>query len=215
MPGIKLNIGRAKSKQIAPQNSFRKTSNPAAKSSPSSSTSSSLTPSDSKKNKIVLNCDFKKAMFNSSQSQGTKPPTHQELDISDTDATARTEFSEFTDEQCLRPDNFYKPRRCVDNENTTRPVPQELDNIDESETQPSHRGHREHRHSSWICSTWDGGSFCSEDNDSEDEFDDSLYQLLDQGDDSPDQFKKLSLHNILVEEELSFQRSLVWNDEER
>jgi hypothetical protein len=39
--------------------------------------------------------------------------------------------------------------------------------------------------------------------------------LLDQGNDSPDQFRKLSLHNILVEEELSFQRSLVWNDEER
>jgi hypothetical protein len=47
--------------------------------------------------------------------------------------------------------------------------------------------------------------------------DDSLYQLLDLDDDvdTPEQFKKLSLHNILVEEELSFQRSLVWNDDEK
>ncbi|KAL7481236.1 hypothetical protein ACHAW6_006908 [Cyclotella cf. meneghiniana] len=209
MPGIKLNIVRPKSKQIAPQNSARKANSPSAKLTSSSSSS------EIKKNKIVLNCDFKKAMFNSSQTQGAKSCARQELDISDTDATARTDFSEFTVERGLLPDNIYKPRRSVDNETTDRPDGTELDNIKESETPPSHQGQQEHRHSSWICSTWDGGSFCSDDNDSQDDFDDSLYQLLDQGNDSSDQFRKLSLHNILVEEELSFQRSLVWNDEER
>jgi hypothetical protein len=61
---------------------------------------------------------------------------------------------------------------------------------------------------SWISSSFNDG-----DVESEDELDDSVYTLLN--DDEDCQFRKLSLHDILVEEELSFRKSLVWNDEER
>ncbi|EED86363.1 predicted protein [Thalassiosira pseudonana CCMP1335] len=82
------------------------------------------------------------------------------------------------------------------------------------------------RRSSWIRSSgWDEHSYHSyhssdDDDDDNDsitslqDLDDSLYQLLEDGNSEivlvPS--KKMSLHSILVEEELSFQRSLVWQD---
>jgi hypothetical protein len=196
MAGLKLNIGRSKSKQIAPQNNSKD----------GNTRSNSPRSSDTKKK--LLSCDFKKAMFRSSRQdgQGSKSrasPRYPQED-SDTHVTHRSEYSDFTIENGLFTD--CEDPRCG-TKSSSRPNSKELDDINES---PPERLPSQHRNSSWICSTWDGGSFCSEE--SEDELDDSLYQLLDSPNDNSDQFKKLSLHNILVEEELSFQRSLVWND---
>jgi hypothetical protein len=65
-----------------------------------------------------------------------------------------------------------------------------------------------------VCSSWDPSeSFCDYSEEEED-LDDSLYQLLDaESSEHSPKAKKLSLHNILVEEELSFQKSLVWNED--
>ena len=63
---------------------------------------------------------------------------------------------------------------------------------------------------SWISSSFNADG----DADSEDELDDSIYTLLDDEEENC-HFRKLSLHDILIEEELSFRKSLVWNDEER
>jgi hypothetical protein len=62
---------------------------------------------------------------------------------------------------------------------------------------------------SWISSSFNADG----DADPEDDLDDSIYTLLD--DDEECHFRKLSLHDILVEEELSFRKSLIVNDEER
>jgi hypothetical protein len=62
-------------------------------------------------------------------------------------------------------------------------------------------------------SSWVSSSFNADADNSDDELDDSVYTLLDDQDEC--HFRKLSLHDILVEEELSFRKSLVWNDEDR
>jgi hypothetical protein len=180
MAGIKLNIGRSKSKQVvAPQDSNRRTA-------PKSS--------DAKKSK--------KFLFKSNRQESKESPTRRVNEIDESD---RTDFSGFTLDDGLFSGDLDKTR-----------------NIDQVSTRGTTENHRRraakgNRHGSWIDSTWDGGASFNfdEDNDSEDELDDSLYQLLDDDMDSPEQFKKLSLHNILVEEELSFQKSLVWNDDEK
>lgn len=190
MPSMKkLSISRSKSKQVSP--------------SPSRSEDS-------------ISCDRKKSkkpslLFKKSSKNSKKQAKEvKELDdgkevtvLDDSDATGRTSYSnfdEFTLEDGLFSCNIDETRRT---NNRTK----------EDNTVKSRRGNRQ---GSWIDSTWDGGaSFNLEDNESEeDDLDDSLYQLLDEEEDTPEQYKKLSLHNILVEEELSFQRSLVWNDDE-
>jgi hypothetical protein len=198
MAGIKLNIGRSKPKQVSHQCNDR------------------VSKSDKKK----------KSLFKSSSRQGSKQSSkRQDVPLDDSDATDRTDFSEFTLEDGLFSTNTTVDKMRRSNAAATaqnRPVCKELQ-VEENDTRPvSRRGgngaNRHNRQRSWIDSTWDGGSSCNfeEDADSvEDELDDSLYQLLDDDVDSPEQFKKLSLHNILVEEELSFQRSLVWNDDEK
>ena len=128
--------------------------------------------------------------------------TPQRIEIDESD---RTDFTGFTLDDGLF---------SVDLDKTRNEVDQVVRSTAENTRNRSAKGNR---HDSWIDSTWDGGASFNfeEDNDSEDELDDSLYQLLDDDMDSPEQFKKLSLHNILVEEELSFQKSLVWNDDEK
>lgn len=188
MAGIKLSISRSNSKQVVPQGSNASMVNKA---------------SDTKKSK--------KSIFKSSRQGSKQSSKKQETQILDeSDATDRTDFSEFTLEDGLFSGSVDKTRRS---NGTTRPILKELDDTEKTRSSARRPGNR---HGSWIDSTWDGGSFnFDDDNESADELDDSLYQLLDDDMDSPDQFKKLSLHNILVEEELSFQRSLVWNDEEK
>lgn len=69
-------------------------------------------------------------------------------------------------------------------------------------------GHQPKSRNSWVSS-----SFNADVDNSDDELDDSVYTLLDDQDEC--HFRKLSLHDILVEEELSFRKSLVWNDEDK
>ena len=193
MAGIKLNIGRSKSKQIVPQDNDR-ASKPEKK---------------------------KKSLFKSSRQEGSKKSSTNErrdIPLDDSDATDRTDISEFTLEDGLF-SSVDKTRRSNMSATNHRPVCKELQ-VQEDERPVSRQGGNAFsRQGSWIDSTWDGGSsfnFDDEDVESvEDALDDSLYQLLDEDNDSPEQFKKLSLHNVLVEEELSFQRSLVWNDDEK
>jgi hypothetical protein len=195
MAGIKLNIGRSKSKQVVPECSR-------------SDRTSVSKPDKNNKKKL-----FKSSRQGSGSNESSK---HKDVLLDESDATDRTNFSEFTLE-----DGLFS---SVDKARPTskRPVCKELQVQDTEPERPvSRRGNNAtNRQRSWIDSTWDGGSsfnFEDDANSCEEELDDSLYQLLDLDDDvdTPEQFKKLSLHNILVEEELSFQRSLVWNDDEK
>lgn len=63
--------------------------------------------------------------------------------------------------------------------------------------------------SSWVSSSFNADC----EFDSEEELDASIYTLLDEEEEC--QFRKLSLHDVLMEEELSFRKSLLWNDEDR
>lgn len=192
MAGIKLNISRSKSKQIAPQENDR------------------ASKSDRKK----------KSLFKSNREGGSKKSNakRQDVQLDDSDTTDRTDYSEFTLEDGLF-SSVEEKRRSNAAAANHRQVCRERQVHDAEERPVSRRGGTtSNRHGSWIDSTWDGGSSFNYDEDVEsveDALDDSLYQLLDDDDDSPEQFKKLSLHNILVEEELSFQKSLVWNDDEK
>jgi hypothetical protein len=193
MAGIKLNIGRSKAKQVVPQRS--------------SSDRTSVSKTD-KKNKKKL---FKSSRQGPRSSESSK---HIDVQLDASDVTARTDYSGFTLE-----DGLFS---SVDKAHPTfkRPICKELQAQDADTERPvSRRGNNAtNRHSSWVDSTWDGGSsfnFEDDANSCDDELDDSLYQLLDDDVETPEQFKKLSLHDILVEEELSFQRSLVWNDDEK
>ena len=165
--------------------------------SPSPSRTEESKPSDRKKSKKPSSL-FKKS------SKGSKKQAKDVKVLDDSDATDRTDFTNNFDEFTLEDGLF-----SCDIDKTPR--------TSRSKEDTATKSRRGNRQGSWIDSTWDGGaSFNLEDNESiEDELDDSLYQLLDDEVDTPEQFKKLSLHNILVEEELSFQRSLVWNDDER
>lgn len=189
MAGIKLNISRSKTKQVVPQCS--------------SSDRTSVSKTDKK---------TKKKLFKSSRQgpRSSESSKHKDVQLDESDVTDRTDYSGFTLEDGL----FLS----VDKAHSTfkRPICKELQAQDADTERPvSRRGNNAtNRHSSWVDSTWDGGS--SDDANSCDaELDDSLYQLLDDDVETPEQLKKLSLHNILVEEELSFQRSLVWNDDEK
>jgi hypothetical protein len=177
MAGIKLNIVRSKSKQIAPSNDCTK--------------SESLKPSESKKKLL-------KSMFKSSREGQDKllKSKQPECNVSDKD---RTEFSEFTIEHGLLAD-------CDARRTCTAPLA-------EISEKPRHQP-VQHPRNSWVCSSWDPSeSFC-DNSEEEEDLDDSLYQLLDaESSEHSPKAKKLSLHNILVEEELSFQKSLVWNED--
>ena len=63
--------------------------------------------------------------------------------------------------------------------------------------------------SSWVSSSFNADC----ETNSEEELDASIYTLLDEEEES--HFRKLSLHDVLVEEELSFRTSLLLNDDER
>ncbi|KAL7506874.1 hypothetical protein ACHAXN_004090 [Cyclotella atomus] len=205
MPVLKLNIRRpSKSKQVAQD---------------SSSHQKSKLPEVMK-----TSTSYKKSMFkNQSRQEGksSKESSRPRVIVASFNTTDDTESSSvLTNEDGLfdmwgldSTTNLDVLRRSFTNKESprsSRPVLQlksksAANVIEFKDPETCHPKNR----NSWISSSFNADC----DADSEDDLDDSIYTLLD--DDEECHFRKLSLHDILVEEELSFRKSLIVNDEER
>lgn len=226
MPSIKLNIGRTKTKRIAIDSNiatknnlvltYKKSILHSHKDIKAATKTSAImvAPEQSDANKINLATNYKKAVSKSRYDKKAYVQCSRSQVIHSSFNTDSTETSSvLTTEEVMFDTwgiesftdlNIEKTRKSFTmNKQSALRTTRSIIEVKQPDCRESKS------RNSWISSSFNADA----DNSSDDELDDSIYTLLEDQDGS--HFRKLSLHDVLVEEELSFRKSFVCNDGDR